>query len=92
MFEESPQDHDFGKEVIPKSIGKRRVFSYPFEGYWSDIGTIRSFFEANLMLAQLEGQISRYVRSDFRHRPTEHWDDQWALLSAQLLREVPQTA
>ncbi|MBB3183880.1 TetR/AcrR family transcriptional regulator [Halomonas fontilapidosi] len=47
---------------------------------------------ANLLLAHLEGQISRYVRSDFRHRPTEHWDDQWALFSAQLLRESPQTA
>ncbi|CAM3383353.1 nucleoid occlusion factor SlmA [Halomonas lysinitropha] len=47
---------------------------------------------ANLLLAHLEGQISRYVRSDFRQRPTEHWDDQWALLSAQLLRESPQTA
>ncbi|HSH47470.1 MAG TPA: nucleoid occlusion factor SlmA [Halomonas sp.] len=41
---------------------------------------------ANLMVALLEGHISQYVRSDFRHRPTEHWDEQWALLSAQLLR------
>lgn len=41
---------------------------------------------ANLMVALLEGHISQYVRSDFRRRPTEHWDEQWALLSAQLLR------
>lgn len=42
---------------------------------------------ANLLMAYAEGRISQYVRSDFKRRPTEHWDDQWALLSAQLLRE-----
>jgi glucose-1-phosphate adenylyltransferase len=41
---------DFGKHVIPQSIQHRRVFSYVFQGYWEDIGTIRSFFEANLDL------------------------------------------
>jgi len=39
---------DFGKEVIPWAIGRHRVQSYLFEGYWSDIGTIGSFFEANI--------------------------------------------
>ncbi len=43
---------DFGKEIIPAAIASRRVVSYPFEGYWSDIGTVRSFYEANLALAQ----------------------------------------
>lgn len=47
---------------------------------------------ANLLLAAAEGRISQYVRSDFQRRPTEHWEDQWALLSAQLLRAAPQTA
>lgn len=42
---------------------------------------------ANLLMAYAEGRISQYVRSDFKRRPTEYWDDQWALLSAQLLRE-----
>jgi len=42
---------DFGKNVIPEAINSRRVFSYIFQGYWEDIGTIRSFFEANLDLA-----------------------------------------
>ena len=42
--------HDFGKHIIPESIGKYRVMSYPFFGYWTDIGTIRSFYEANLDL------------------------------------------
>lgn len=42
---------------------------------------------ANLLMAYAEGRISQYVRSDFKRRPTEYWDDQWRLLSAQLLRE-----
>ena len=41
---------DFGKEIIPQSIEKHKVVSYPFEGYWTDIGNIDSFFEANLGL------------------------------------------
>jgi glucose-1-phosphate adenylyltransferase len=41
---------DFGKHIIPHAINSRRVFSHIFEGYWEDIGTIRSFFEANLDL------------------------------------------
>lgn len=47
----SNDDQDFGKQVIPGSIGSCRVFSYIFDGYWEDIGTIRSFFEANLDFA-----------------------------------------
>jgi len=43
---------DFGKEVIPALLGKSRLCSYIFEGYWEDIGTVRAFFEANLALAQ----------------------------------------
>jgi glucose-1-phosphate adenylyltransferase len=39
---------DFGKHIIPGAISSHRVFSYVFQGYWEDIGTIRSFFEANL--------------------------------------------
>ena len=42
---------DFGKEVFPASIRSRRVQVHLFDGYWEDIGTIKSFFEANLDLA-----------------------------------------
>ncbi|HEV8286000.1 MAG TPA: glucose-1-phosphate adenylyltransferase [Chitinophagaceae bacterium] len=41
---------DFGKEIIPQSIKKYRVTSYQYDGYWTDIGNIYSFFEANLNL------------------------------------------
>jgi len=39
---------DFGKHIIPNAIKDLRVFSFVFQGYWEDIGTIRAFFEANL--------------------------------------------
>ncbi len=39
---------DFGKHIIPTAIDTHRVFSYVFQGYWEDIGTIRSFFDANI--------------------------------------------
>jgi len=41
---------DFGKHIIPKAIDTHRVTSYVYQGYWEDIGTIRSFFEANVDL------------------------------------------
>lgn len=46
-------ESDFGKDIIPEIIKKRRVCAYFFDGYWEDIGTIKSFYEANLNLASL---------------------------------------
>lgn len=43
---------DFGKEIIPQSIQKYKVASYQYSGYWTDIGNIYSFFEANLDLTK----------------------------------------
>jgi len=40
--------YDFGKDVIPRMLGSRRLLCFPFEGYWRDVGTIRSFLDANL--------------------------------------------
>ena len=54
LFEEMPDANDFGKEIIPHAVNDnaRKVMSYPFEGYWTDIGSISSFFEANLKLSK----------------------------------------
>lgn len=41
---------DFGREVIPSLLGRRKLCSYIFDGYWEDIGTVGAFFEANLAL------------------------------------------
>lgn len=47
----SEPDDDFGGEVIPKAIFAHRVYGFDFDGYWEDVGTIRSFYETNLSLA-----------------------------------------
>ncbi len=46
----NPNTKDFGKEIIPQAIGNQKILSYQYEGYWTDIGNIDSFFEANLGL------------------------------------------
>jgi len=46
----NPDTIDFGKEIIPQSIDEHKTVSYQYEGYWTDIGNIDSFFEANLGL------------------------------------------
>ena len=55
-----PHEHDFGKQIIPGSIGRRKVVAYPFTGYWNDIGTVRSFFDTNIMLAQPKPEFNLY--------------------------------
>lgn len=52
---------DFGKHIIPAAIGSRNVQAHIFRGYWEDIGTIRSFFDANLNLCDDVPQYSFYA-------------------------------
>jgi glucose-1-phosphate adenylyltransferase len=51
---------DFGKDLIPEAVTKCKVFAYLFDGYWEDIGTIRSFYEANLALAATHPRFNFY--------------------------------
>jgi len=44
---------DFGIHVIPDALNSRRVYAHYFDGYWRDVGTIRSFYEANLELTNI---------------------------------------
>jgi glucose-1-phosphate adenylyltransferase len=60
VLEENPDDHDFGKQIIPGAIQDRKVVAYPFTGYWNDIGTVRSFFDTNIMLAQPKPDFNLY--------------------------------
>ena len=41
---------DFGREIIPAALGRYRVNSFPFRGYWADVGTVDAFYDANIML------------------------------------------
>ena len=51
---------DFGREIIPAAIDNARVYAYEFEGYWEDIGTVRSFYEANLALGRPDPPFDFY--------------------------------
>ena len=56
----SNDQDDFGKHIIPDAIHKIGVFAHPFEGYWEDIGTIRSFYESNLALTDPQPPFEFY--------------------------------
>jgi glucose-1-phosphate adenylyltransferase len=51
---------DFGKEIIPASLGTARVNAHLHRGYWADVGTIQSFYDANIMLTQAGAPYSFY--------------------------------
>jgi len=51
---------DFGKEIIPQNIEKHKTLSYQYEGYWTDIGNIESFFEANIALTEALPEFNLY--------------------------------
>jgi len=57
---------DFGKDVLPLMLKEgRRIFAYPFKGYWKDVGTVESLWEANMDLLSDEPMLDLYDR-DFR--------------------------
>ena len=61
---------DFGSEIIPASIQGMKVTTYVFDGYWEDIGTIKSFYEANINLASINPEFNLYEEDTpiFTHR------------------------
>ena len=51
---------DFGRQIIPAALGRHRVSAYLFRGYWADVGTVRSFYDANIMLTQAGSPFTFY--------------------------------
>ena len=69
MFGEDPGD-DFGKELIPNAINNGyKTLSYQYNGYWTDIGTIGSFFEANMDLTNEVPKFNMFSSSPIYTRP-----------------------
>lgn len=60
LLMEDPNTTDFGKEVIPAAIDTSRVYSFLYNGYWRDIGTIPAFLEANLELTEENPPLNLY--------------------------------
>jgi glucose-1-phosphate adenylyltransferase len=60
LLTNNPGFDDFGGDVIPHAIQNHSVYGYDFDGYWRDIGTIRSFYETNLDLATANPAFNFY--------------------------------
>jgi glucose-1-phosphate adenylyltransferase len=60
ILEKNPSD-DFGKHIIPAAIDDFKICAYRFDGYWRDIGTIESFFKANLELVRLHPPFPMFL-------------------------------
>ncbi len=60
---------DFGREIIPAALDKYRVNPYLFRGFWADVGTIESFYDANIMLTRTGSPFKFYdpTRPIFTH-------------------------
>ncbi len=57
-------NNDFGKNIIPKMLNANmKLVAYPFKGYWKDVGTIRSLWEANMDLLNMDNELNLYDNS-----------------------------
>jgi glucose-1-phosphate adenylyltransferase len=79
MLDREP-GHDFGRELIPNALGKYRVTPYLYRGYWADVGTIESFYEANVMLGRPAAPFRfwdprRPIYTHLRHLPASRLTD-----------------
>lgn len=64
--------HDFGKDIIPHLVkSKARVFGFPYSGYWMDVGTANSYWQAHMDLLSPSPQLKLYDRSWVIHTRTE---------------------
>jgi glucose-1-phosphate adenylyltransferase len=60
LLTKHPDSDDFGGEIIPEAIKSLQVYGFDFDGYWEDIGTIRSFYETNLKLTSQNPPFNFY--------------------------------
>lgn len=80
MLKNFPDYDDFGSDIIPNAINNHAVYGFDFDGYWQDIGTIRSFYETNLMLTTAETPFDFYdaklpIYTDIRYLPASIVED-----------------
>lgn len=64
--------HDFGRDIIPRLIrSKARVFAFPYTGYWMDVGTVKSYWQAHMDMLSPNPPLKLYDRSWIIHTRTE---------------------
>ena len=70
--QQKDSSHDFGKDILPRLVkGKARVFAYPYSGYWMDVGTITSYWQAHMDLLSPNPPLKLYQRNWIIHTRTE---------------------
>lgn len=57
MLASDKEETDFGMHLLPRAIGRDRVFAYPFYGYWRDVGTVQAYWEANMDVLRPEAGL-----------------------------------
>ncbi|WP_416723188.1 glucose-1-phosphate adenylyltransferase [Bacillus stercoris] len=64
MDDQNPySSHDFGKDIIPLLLKeKKKLSAYPFKGYWKDVGTVQSLWEANMDLLKEDSELKLFER------------------------------
>lgn len=63
--------HDFGRDVVPRMVEQDRVYAYPFKGYWKDVGTIESYWDANMGLLREPPDFDLYDKDWVIHTRSE---------------------
>lgn len=64
--------HDFGKDILPRLVNMGgKVFAYPYEGYWVDVGTVNSYWQAHMDLLSTPSPLDMYNRNWIIHTRTE---------------------
>jgi len=80
LIDKFPDHDDFGGDIIPAAIKTHQVYGFDFDDYWQDIGTIRSFYETNLMLTRADAPFNFYdaklpIYTDTRYLPASIVED-----------------
>ena len=71
-YQNPDSSHDFGKDILPKLVAEgKRVFAFPFTGYWMDVGTTQSYWQAHMDLLTSPPSLDLYDRSWVIHTRTE---------------------
>ena len=64
MKKDPNSSNDFGKNIIPNLLkDNMKLFAYPFEGYWKDVGTIESFWEAHMDLLKEDNELNLFDKN-----------------------------
>jgi glucose-1-phosphate adenylyltransferase len=86
--EDRTSSHDFGRNVVPRMVEQDRLYAYPFRGYWKDVGTIASYWEANMGLLHEPPDFDLYDQDWVIHTRSEERPPAKILENAHISRSL----